>query len=123
MRVLAGPIVRRVEPRLAAIWVATDVACGIDLDIWNSIQSASSLPPKPQFHATAQTAPAGDGLYIGLVVTDLTDAPQPLLPEVVYSYNLSFTPKGGGGKETLQSLNLLKDRPGPRPHLALGYGT
>ena len=120
MRVLAGPIVRRVEPRLAAIWVATDVACAITLQIWNDIQSASSLPAE-QFKATAHTLAAGDGLHIGLVVADLTGAPLPLVPEVVYSYNLTFlTDKGENA--SLQSLKLLQDQDGPRPHLALGYG-
>lgn len=122
MRVLAGPIVRRVEPRLAAIWVAMDVDCKVDLDIWNNIQSAANLPLLADFRASAQTVRAGDGLFIALVVADLKDAVTPLLPEIVYSYNLTFTP-AAGGKQTLRGLGLLKDRAGPRPHLALGYGT
>src|SRR5947209_12045746 len=103
MRVLAGPIVRRVEPRLAAIWVAVDVECNVRLDIWRGIQNASFIGT-PQFRATAQTVRAGDQLHIGLVVADLKDEPEPLLPEVLYSYNLTFNPTGGG-QATLQSLN------------------
>ncbi|MGZ4525401.1 MAG: hypothetical protein ACXVX7_02885 [Mycobacterium sp.] len=123
MRLLAGPIVRRVEPTLVAIWVATDTACTVGLDIYNDAQSASSLPAA-DYHATAATIRAGEKLHFGLAVLDLATDQTALEPETVYYYNLSFTPAGGGGTDTLQSLNLLKDSTDPaKPHLALGYGT
>jgi hypothetical protein len=122
MRLLAGPLVRRVEPRLASFWVATDVPCDIDLDIWTEIQRVPAPSPS-DYHAKASTLRVGDKLHIGLVVADLTTAAQPLVPERLYSYNLAFSPKDGSPAQTLQTLGLLRDRPPPKPHLALGYGT
>lgn len=119
MQLLAGPIVRRVEPRLASVWVATDVACKVELHIWSDIQTVSA-PSTAQYHASAFTIPAGDALHIGLVVADLSDAPQPLIPERNYSYNLVFT--AVDGTHDLQTLGYLKDQTAPKPRLALGYG-
>jgi hypothetical protein len=120
MIVLAGPIVRRVEPRLASVWVATDSPCLVTLDIFRDLQTAPSLPT-PQFSCGARAVRAGAKIYVALVVADLADPAQPLLPEVIYSYNLTFLPDAGGS-QTLQSLGLLTDRSTPKPHLALGYG-
>jgi hypothetical protein len=121
MRLLAGPIVRRVEPTLVAIWVATDTACALDLDIYNDAQSASSLPAA-DYHASSVTIRAGDKLHFGLAVLDMATDPTPLEPEKVYYYNLTFTPASGGGSKTLQTLDLLTDKSDPaKPHLALGY--
>src|SRR5262245_5827617 len=121
MNVLAGPIVRRVEPRLAAVWVATDTPCLVTLDIFRDAQTAASLP-SPQFSSGVRAVRAGARIYAAVVVADLKDAAQPLPPEVLYSHNLTFM-ADDGGSHTLQSLGLLTDRSTPKPHLALGYGS
>ena len=119
LRVLAGPIVRRVEPRSASIWIATDTPCLVTLDLYRDVQSATALPT-PLFSGGARALRAGAKLYVALVVADLADA-QALLPEVVYSYNLTFLPDDGGA-QSLHGLGLLTDQALPKPHLALGYG-
>src|SRR5262245_60223621 len=116
--VLAGPIVRRVEPRLAAVWVAVDGPCLVTLDLYRDTQTAPNLPAA-QFSIGVRAVRIFERVYVALVVADLADPAEPLLPEVVYSYNLTFLPDGGG-VQTLQSLDLLKDRTTPKVHLALG---
>jgi hypothetical protein len=120
LTLLAGPIVRRVEPRLAAVWVATDTPCLVTLDIFRDSQTATALP-QPQFHTSARTVRAGAKMHVALVVADLSDHAQPLLPEVIYSYNLAFV-QDDGTAATLQTLGLLTTRTTPPVNLALGYG-
>ena len=40
--ILAGPIVRRVEPRLACVWVALRAPCTVRLDIWDGLEPANT---------------------------------------------------------------------------------
>src|SRR5262245_5529437 len=68
--VLAGPIVRRVEPRLAAVWVAIDEPCRVTLDIFRDAQIAPTLPA-PQFSSGVRAVRAGAKIYVALVVADL----------------------------------------------------
>src|SRR5262245_26189799 len=44
--ILAGPIVRRVEPKLASVWVALKEPATVRLDVWHGLEAAStSLAP------------------------------------------------------------------------------
>src|SRR5689334_16151835 len=107
LQLLAGPIVRRVEPRLAAVWVALNEPCKVSLDIYVDVQTAGSLP-QPQYHAEASTIRILNWLHIALVCVEVKDT-SVFVAERIYSYNLSFT-REGGGVETLRSLNLLVNR-------------
>jgi hypothetical protein len=39
--ILAGPILRRVEPNLVAVWVALSLACTVRLPLWENQIEAS----------------------------------------------------------------------------------
>ena len=39
--VLGGPVVRRVEPRLASVWLALKAPATVRLEIWQGTQPAS----------------------------------------------------------------------------------
>jgi hypothetical protein len=121
---LAGPIVRRVEPRLVSVWVATSEACGVGLKVWPGPVTAGPGTGGAVFTAGGETASGaretvrvGAGLHIA-VVTASTVGNQPLLPGTRFSYNVTFTPADGGEARDLHSLGLLADRP-EQP--ALGY--
>ena len=129
--ILAGPIVRRVEPRLACVWVALRAPCTVRLDIWDGLEPASTIKP-PFATATVHSLRAADFLHIGLPVIEIGISNAPLLPGHIYSYNLTLTEKSDANtQETLSSLGLLQDRAGvetndqltTKPHLALGYQT
>jgi hypothetical protein len=122
--ILAGPIVRRVEPTLVAVWVALSAARTVELGIWTDIPNAGSSGvffgnALASHKATAASVRIGTKLHIALVTLDLTASP--LTPGLIYSYNLVFT--GGDSSQDLNSLRLLEDAgPATEPtRLALGY--
>lgn len=133
--VLAGPIVRRVEPHLVALWVALKEARSVRLSVFDApVQAGAETTvfsePTPLMSNVTRTIRVGDHLHVAVATTASDD---PLLPGQTYSYNLSF---GDGDVESfaatedLRSLLLLLDHhvgpddeddaAGP-PHFALGY--
>ena len=127
--ILGGPIVRRVEPRLASVWVALKAPRTVRLDIWQGIESAD-VTRAPLASGTARTVRVGDNLHVVVVIVQLPSNATPLLPGLIYAYNLTFI-SDAGGVTNLKLENLLVDKPGREvggvlidwPHLALGYAT
>lgn len=105
---LAGPIVRRVEPRLVSVWVATSEPCTVRLKVWPDQVSAgvgAGVFDKGGAVATGErpTLRVGAGLHVAVVVAE----PAPALnPGSRYSYNVTFT---GAATNDLRSLGLLAD--------------
>jgi len=69
--VLAGPIVRRVEPNLASVWVALKQPATIRLEIWHGLETAATAwPPWRMFSLStdprqaASSAVARDYLFL-----------------------------------------------------------
>lgn len=118
--VLAGPILRRVEPALVSVWVALSQARTVELGLWNGAVTADSASGffgngTAAHTASASTIRIGEKLHLAVVMLDL--ASSPLIPGQIYSYNLTF-----GSSDDLNSLGLLTDTStGKYPHLALGY--
>jgi hypothetical protein len=133
---LAGPIVRRVEPRLVAVWVALRDPVPITLHVWSGQQNAASAAGSvtPAQAAVVTSAPIsprrfGQKLHVAVVTAELTAPTPALTPGQLYSYDLTFG--GAAGNTGLRGLDLLRDEPtgtrlagvdpaAPR-HLALGY--
>ena len=137
---LAGPIVRRVEPTCVAVWVALKEPRAIRLSIFNAPVDTGPGDTlfgdaSPLMVGHAQTLRVGENLHIAVVQAGSED---PLLPGQIYAYNLAFGAAGVEAfspTEDLRSLLLLRDHrpiepppgggsePGPfaPPHLALGY--
>lgn len=120
---LAGPIVRRVEPHFASVWVATSQPCSVRLKLWAGPMSAGPGTGGTVFDAGGEvavgerpTVRVGASAHFA-VVTAATVGNQPLLPGFRYSYNVTFRPAAGDERD-LHSLGLLADRP-EQP--ALGY--
>jgi hypothetical protein len=102
---LAGPIVRRVEPALASVWVALSKPATVTLKIWEGRVSTGSgnvlnvSDPTP-------TLRIGDELHVALpLIKILPTSPRLLEPGKIYSYDIEI--KVGGTTHTLQSLGLL----------------
>ena len=121
--VLAGPIVRRVEPQLASVWVALSERSNVQLELFEGRVQAGSGPPLFQGVSSPATR-AGKNLYFAVATVDLQGTPSSLLSGQTYSYNLRFD-----GNRDLNSLELLKDREEKeengvliqKGHEALGY--
>ena len=97
--ILAGPILRRVEPRLVSVWVALSMLCRVDFTVWQGARTVSTTVHPlggPGGEATAVTLRVGDKLHIALVTRTFLEPQLPLSPDQVYSYDLSFTPADGG---------------------------
>jgi hypothetical protein len=105
---LAGPILRRVEPNLVCVWVALSREAALQLKLWEGRVDAGAggmlIDSTP---AQAQLLRVGEKLFIGLVTLKIdAGSPRTLQPGRHYSYDLSFTV--GGQVETLKSLGLLQ---------------
>ena len=139
---LAGPILRRVEPRLVAVWVALREPRSVLLTIFDGRQQAGTgadifTGGTPVAAGAATTLRAGAKLHVGVIVAELKEPAQPLQPGRNYSYNVGFGPfEGEPGSGTddgvvrpdvavsadLRSLGLLETKVlNGFPHLALGY--
>lgn len=122
--ILAGPIVRRVEPTLVSVWVALSESRTVELGLW---AGQTAVPASGTFFGNSAAAHTeqnasiriGEKLHLALATIDLTT--NPLVPGQIYAYNLVFT--GGGGNADLSSEEYLVDKgPASEPtQLALGY--
>jgi hypothetical protein len=128
--VLAGPILRRVEPGLVAVWVALARPAAVRLEVFvgqgRRQDLDAALPARPTADGSFEnrTLAVGAGLHVALAVFE----PQPptrLDWGLAYSYELVFD--DGNGTVDLDGLGLLNDQAAiagpeaPFAHLALGY--
>ncbi len=140
---LAGPIVRRVEPRSVVVWVAFREPGEVSISVWEGrLKSGGpgsvATGESPIGTGTVNTRRFGKALHIALVRTGAR--PQHTIPTfrpgAIYSYDIVFKPDAGGDPVGLLGMGLLSDDPqgagnqrsiggvspdAPR-HLALGYG-
>jgi hypothetical protein len=128
--VLAGPIVRRVEPKLASFWIAlSEPSDNVTATIWAGLQKAGATAGTVQSgtakigSASVKTRRFGKHLNVALVVVKLADNVA-LQPGAVFSYDIQVGSKG------LKQLGLLDDEilspadAAVRPAgLALGYAS
>ena len=123
---LAGPILRRVEPQRVAVWVALSRPAGVRLSVWAGLQIG--IPAGVAHARMPVPVPAlrcGSQLFLALATLDLTGLPDKTLqPGINYAYDLEFT-EGAAAPQNLASLGLLGrvDRPGVPGvnHEPLGY--
>ncbi|MET3934830.1 hypothetical protein [Arthrobacter sp. OAP107] len=127
--VLAGPIVRRVEPTRATFWIALSEQAVVEAWVWPGVQvsiGGGQVQSNDGFaaHSTATgTRTFGAHLHIATVTADVTLGGA-LAPGSLFSYDITVAGHGG-----LKELGLLSDSTGPGgsidaaapPRLALGY--
>ena len=128
--VLAGPILRRVEPNLVSVWLALRDASNLKLALWEGqIKASDAQDGNIWFRSTdpVKTVRIGDSLHV-VVVTLRLPSDKTLVPERLYSYDVEITPQNQSTKQTLKSLGLLTNDPPNADadgdhvkHLALGF--
>lgn len=140
--ILAGPIVRRVEPRLATFWLALSKESEVEVRIWEGTQIAAAgtgtiTGITSKFASNkADTVRLGDHLHVALVqVKPKKSTATPPIPHLpfgagrIYSYDVIVAPKDSSEPTDLRAQGLLADGPTPDAHadapdhLALGYVT
>ncbi len=128
---LAGPIVRRVDPNHAAFWVATSSATNVTAKVWSGPQTSTgplavSSGDSVVATGTAASRKFGAQLHVTVVVADASTV---MAPGQLFSYDLTFD---GAGNQGLRDLGLLRDEKAADRtaskvhadaplHLALGY--
>lgn len=114
---LAGPILRRVEPNSVSVWLAFSTAqTDVQLFIWESasvkkptIDAASKAVKNetPSYKsAKTPTERMGQNLHIAVVTMEVTGTTPPLKPDMVYSYNVAFP----DGTRDLSTEGLLNQK-------------
>jgi hypothetical protein len=127
---LAGPLLRRVEPNLVSVWIALkEPASSVKLSLWEGgeIQAGNANVFASGPDPAAQTLRIGQQLHLAVVTLKLSIG-KTLQPNRTYSYDLAL--QTASGAHTLKSLGLLQnDPPNATPdsastkHLALGFET
>jgi hypothetical protein len=90
--VLAGPILRRVEPGMVCVWVATQQAQNITLTVRAAGTEVATNVTADLPHGQP-TVQLGDHLFVALLTAVPTGAQ--LQPLVLYAYELAFTSADG----------------------------
>src|SRR5262245_8519129 len=105
--ILAGPILRRVEPNLVSVWLALSKSASAKLVLWQgqaAPASSNTLISGPD--PAASTIRIGENLHIVVVTLKITlGSGKTLLPGQIYSYDILL--QTDQGNENLSSCNLL----------------
>ena len=136
--ILAGPIVRRVEPARVCVWLALSrPASLIELQVFRGhgrrdelsapLAAAAPTPEQSSRRFENRTIPIGRKLHVGLAVFEPA-VPGDLEWGREYAYDVRITVEGEGTAVGLDDLGLLEDGTiraldgTEHPHLSLGYG-
>jgi hypothetical protein len=119
---LAGPILRRVEPTLVSVWVALSEPATVRITLWEGRVTAGSANPMIASDPPGTpTLRVGAKLHLAVATIKISPAsPRLLQPERIYSYDVAVAT--AGATQTLKSLGLLNTgAPGGKRVEALGF--
>lgn len=130
-QILAGPILRRVEPRLVTIWMAFSEPQHVELHLWSEIiktqKTSTVYEPEipPDYTCTIDTQRIGTHFHIAFITLNIEAPKLPLVPNLVYCYNVRFTDTNSGTLRDLKSEGLFADQNNPVTshfsNLAIGF--
>lgn len=116
---LAGPILRRIEPRKVTVWLALSQPAQVRVDVYGGTQDVgtgstpATVAAPLEATGTAPTRRVGPALHIAVVQAQVTGTP--LLPSTLHAYNVT------AGSADLRSEGLLARTTGDRPVEPLGF--
>jgi len=106
---LAGPILRRVEPTLMSVWVALRDPCRVRLKVWEGRAESGRPTPLAQSPVT-HTLRLGAQLNLVEVTVQLpATAGVSFQADSLYSYDLEITDDASGTLHTLNTLHMLEE--------------
>jgi hypothetical protein len=104
---LAGPILRRVEPSLACVWLALRDPCNVRLKVWEGLGESGRPNPLVESPITPAVR-VGDQLHVVVVTAEIPPAAGvSFQPDALYSYDVEIR-DAGGTVHTLASLRMLE---------------
>jgi hypothetical protein len=122
---LAGPILRRVEPTLVSVWVALSRRSTLRLLVWEGRAETGRADPFLESATAVSTLRVGARLHLAQVTVVIpANLGKSLQADTLYSYDLAIKPEGSNVELTLGSLGMLRadDGDGQRPVRApLGF--
>jgi hypothetical protein len=90
--VLAGPILRRTEPRAVTVWLALQKACKVYLTVQETTQQGEQVSDRILLKGQGTSVRLGQNLHV-IAVTAYPHLQQLLQPDTLYAYDLSFVPE------------------------------
>ncbi|MGH2614273.1 MAG: hypothetical protein ACRDJC_03460 [Thermomicrobiales bacterium] len=126
---LAGPILRRVEPNLVSVWVALSREASVSLTLWEGRVKTGAVGHLIRSDPTSKSLRIGAQLHVVMALLKIpSGSDKALKPGALYSYDVEIA-EPGGQRHTLASLGLLANAETAngggsewrRPHLALGH--
>jgi hypothetical protein len=125
---LAGPILRRVEPTLVTVWVALSQNAAVQLRVWEGqLSSRDAHEASAEFvqSLNEQTWRVGESLHLALLTARIPpESGKTFTPNTTYCYDVQVTPADGSASEpfTLKTLDMLEATTVDHiAHVPLGY--
>ncbi len=108
---LAGPLLRRVEPGLVSVWLALREAADVRLLVWEGlVRVQTSMPGTFAVSQDTRLLRVGAKLYVGEVTLELpATTGKSFQPDSAYSYDVEIRRPGSGAVDTLDSLRMLQE--------------
>jgi len=117
--ILAGPLLRRVEPRLVSIWMAFSEPQHVELNLWSEViktqKTSTVYEPEipPDYTFSVDTERIGTHFHIAYISFSIELPKLPLVPNLIYCYNIRFTDVNTSELRDLKSVGLLADQTNP----------
>lgn len=117
--ILAGPLLRRVEPRLVSIWMAFSEPQHVELNLWSEViktqKTSTVYEPEipPDYTFQVDTECIGTHFHIAFISFFIEAPKLPLVPNLIYCYNIRFTDANTSELRDLKSMGLLADQTNP----------
>ena len=121
---LAGPILRRVEPTLVSVWVALSKPATITLQVWEGRAESGQGNSFLESANAVSTIRVGAQLHIAEVtIVIAANLGKSLQADTIYSYDLLITHDGVATPDNLTTLKMLEasDPDDPIVRVPLGF--
>src|SRR6266516_2246600 len=106
---LAGPILRRVEPGLVSVWLAFSESCRVRLRVWEG-RAETGRPTPFAVSMDTSTVRVGARLHVVEVTVELAETTGgSFQADALYSYDLQITRAGSSTPDTLNTLHMLEE--------------
>ncbi|BAZ52407.1 hypothetical protein NIES4103_50680 [Nostoc sp. NIES-4103] len=105
--ILAGPILKHIEPESVTVWVALKLPCQVELKVYDTTNNGTVIG-NSLLEGKRSTVALGKSLHVVAVTARFTQR-ECLSSDRIYAYDLQFTHQASQTQQTLQQA-LLSNR-------------